>query len=97
MERPKQFARIVSQRIPIYLDKAASLTKAIRLLGEARKRDAELVAFGETWLPGYPAWHDVSPNVALWDHVATAVPGPEILALQILSPTHGALVLVPTF
>ncbi len=24
--------------------------------------------FSETWLPGYPAWLDHSPNAALWDH-----------------------------
>jgi nitrilase len=29
------------------------------------------VAFGETWLPGYPAWLDVCPHVALWEHLPT--------------------------
>ena len=84
----------IAQFAPIYLDKAASLAKAIRLVREAKKRGAELVAFGETWLPGYPAWLDVSPKVALWDHAPTKrvfarlrensvkVPGPEIEALQ---------------
>jgi len=51
------------------------------------------VAFGETWLPGYPAWLDVCPNAALWEHLPTkqvfarlrqnsvTIPGPEITAL----------------
>ncbi|MDQ3252639.1 MAG: carbon-nitrogen hydrolase family protein, partial [Acidobacteriota bacterium] len=26
---------------------------------------------GETWLPGYPAWLDHSPHVALWNHEPT--------------------------
>jgi len=42
-----------------------------QIIQDAKKRGAELVAFGETWLPGYPAWLDVSPNIALWEHPAT--------------------------
>lgn len=91
---PRCFRVAIAQFAPVYLDKAASLTKAIRLLREAKKRGAQLVAFGETWLPGYPAWLDVSPKIALWDHAPTkqvfarlrensvTVPGPEIEALQ---------------
>jgi nitrilase len=35
---------------------------------EAASGGASLVAFPETWLPGYPAWLDVCRDVALWDH-----------------------------
>ena len=38
------------------------------LVREAARSGASLVAFPETWLPGYPAWLDVSRDVALWDH-----------------------------
>src|SRR5688572_1319057 len=38
------------------------------LVREASRSGAALVAFPETWLPGYPAWLDVSRDVALWDH-----------------------------
>ena len=34
----------------------------------ARRSGAQLVVFPETWIPGYPAWLDVSRDVALWDH-----------------------------
>ena len=34
----------------------------------ARRAGAQLVVFPETWIPGYPAWLDVSRDVALWDH-----------------------------
>ncbi|HTE44208.1 MAG TPA: carbon-nitrogen hydrolase family protein [Gemmatimonadaceae bacterium] len=37
-------------------------TRAAALTG------AKLVVFPETWLPGYPAWLDVSRDVALWNH-----------------------------
>lgn len=35
---------------------------------EARALGAELVVFPETWIPGYPAWLDVTRDAALWDH-----------------------------
>ena len=50
-------------------------------------------AFGETWLPGYPAWLDVCPGAALWENAAAkdifaklrnnsiTVPGEEVNAL----------------
>jgi predicted amidohydrolase len=49
----------IAQSAPVYLEKRASLAKALDLIQEAAKREAQLVAFGETWLPGYPAWLDV--------------------------------------
>src|ERR1700735_3717288 len=89
----RDFRVAIAQFAPVYLDKAASVLRAIRIIQDAKKRGAELVAFGETWLPGYPVWLDVCPNVALWEHPATkqvfarlrqnsvTVPGPEIGAL----------------
>jgi len=56
----------IAQSAPVYLDKRASLRKALDLIQQAAKQDARLVAFGETWLPGYPAWLDVCPGAALW-------------------------------
>src|SRR5574338_103518 len=35
---------------------------------EAASAGAALVAFPETWLPGYPAWLDVCRDAGLWDH-----------------------------
>src|SRR5271154_5759056 len=58
----------IAQSAPVYLDKRASLTKALDLVERAAKQGARLVAFGETWLPGYPAWLDVCPGAALWQN-----------------------------
>ena len=87
------FKVAIAQFAPVYLNKAASLALAIQIVQDAKKRGAELVVFGETWLPGYPAWLDVCPNVALWEHLPTkqvfarlrqnsvTIPGPEVAAL----------------
>lgn len=60
---------------------------------EARAAGASLVAFPETWIPGYPAWLDLCRDAALWDHGpakavyarmaagSVAVPGPAFDAL----------------
>ena len=66
----KQVRVAIAQSIPVYLDIQASLVKALDLIQQAAKRDAQLVAFGETWLPGYPAWLDVCPGAALWENAS---------------------------
>jgi len=83
----------IAQSAPVYLDKRASLAKALHLIQLAAKTGAQLVAFGETWLPGYPAWLDVCPGAALWENAAAkdifaklrnnsiTVPGEEVNAL----------------
>ena len=56
------------QAAPVYLNLKASLDKALHLIGDAAAQGAKLIAFPETWLPGYPAWLDCCRDVALWDY-----------------------------
>jgi nitrilase len=56
------------QAANVYLDLQASLEKALRLIKEAAAQGAKLIAFPETWLPGYPAWLDCCRDVGLWDY-----------------------------
>ena len=41
---------------PVFLDLDASIDKAVSLIEDAARAGAELVAFPETYLPGYP-WY----------------------------------------
>jgi predicted amidohydrolase len=78
----KQVRVAIAQSAPVYLDKHASLAKALDLIRQAAKRGAHLIAFGETWLPGYPAWLDVCPaksskgghqGASLWNALAVRI------------------------
>jgi nitrilase len=83
----------IAQSAPVFMDKRASLAKALQLIQEAARREAQLVVFGETWLAGYPAWLDVCASAALWENPAAktvfarlrsnsiTVPGEEVNAL----------------
>ncbi|MBD0320463.1 MAG: carbon-nitrogen hydrolase family protein [Gemmatimonadetes bacterium] len=74
-------------------DLETGLRRTAELAREAAERGARLVAFPETWLPGYPVWLDVCRDAALWDHGPTkavfarmardsvAIPGPAARAL----------------
>ncbi|MDQ3062097.1 MAG: carbon-nitrogen hydrolase family protein, partial [Acidobacteriota bacterium] len=61
----------IVQASPVFMNLGASLAKAVALIEQATSDDAKLVAFGETWLAGYPAWLDYCPNAALWNHEPT--------------------------
>jgi len=61
----------IVQAAPVYLDLEASVQACVHWIDRAANEGAKLVAFGETWLPGYPAWLDHCPGAALWNHEAT--------------------------
>jgi nitrilase len=62
------FRAAVVQHAPVFLNLEASLEKARTLIEEAADHGAKVIAFPETWLPGYPVWLDSSPKAALWGY-----------------------------
>lgn len=67
---------------------------------------ARLIAFGKTFLGGYPIWMDEAPGAALWDHpgakalhailLRQAIVGPDqrLSPIQALCDKAGAVVIV---
>lgn len=91
----------VVQHPPVFLNLEASLERAEKLVAEAAAGGAELVAFPETWLPGYPVWLDEAPAVAIWNHPGAralyqllaeqslVLPGPHLDRLRALAGQNG--------
>lgn len=81
-------AAIVQAEVAATAEEGLELTHQKAL--EAASSGAELIVFPETWIPGYPAWLDLSRDAALWDHApvkavfariarnSVAIPGPAL-------------------
>jgi nitrilase len=85
------------QAAPALLDLPASLERLEQWARRAGREGARVIAFPETWLTGYPAWLDESPEAALWAHAgakavfqrlvenSVTVPGPAVERLAALA------------
>src|SRR6202795_2677662 len=51
-----KFKAAVVQAAPVWLDLEGTVAKTITYIEEAAREGAKLIAFPETWIPGYP-WH----------------------------------------
>ncbi|MGW1787318.1 nitrilase-related carbon-nitrogen hydrolase, partial [Streptomyces sp. NPDC002143] len=53
---PSAYRVAAVQAEPVWLDADATVEKTIGLIEDAAAQDVALVAFPETWIPGYPAF-----------------------------------------
>ena len=72
------------QATPVFLDRQATVDKVCALVAEAADGGAELIVFGESFVPAYPdwvwrtpAWRD-GPFVKRLYANAVSVPGPDL-------------------
>lgn len=66
---PGRTVRVAAaQASPVLLDLDGTLARLDQWTARAAAAGARLVAFPESWIPGYPVWLDLSPGAALWGH-----------------------------
>lgn len=88
------------QAAPVFMDRDATIDKIDELTGQAARDGAELVVFGESFLPGFPIWGGVLPpidqhdlNRQLYDN-SIDVPGPHAEQLGRIAARHGVVLSV---
>jgi aliphatic nitrilase len=94
------FKAAAVQATPAWLDLDATTDKTIDLIGEAARNGADLVAFAETWIPGYPyhawlgsqAW--AMQYVQAYAENSLAVDGPQAQRIRDAAARHGVHVVL---
>lgn len=93
-----KFTAAAAHVAPVFLDSAATVSKACDLIGEAARHGAELVVFPEAYVPGFPVWAAVRApihNHALFVKLAEnglVLPGPELTRLCEAARRNGVFV-----
>ncbi|HEU0192220.1 MAG TPA: carbon-nitrogen hydrolase family protein [Mycobacterium sp.] len=88
------------QAAPVFLDLPATLDKLEGLVADAAAGGAQLVVFGESFLPGFPVWNGVLAPIdqhGFHERLAGAsivVPGPETDRLAAIAREHGVVLSV---
>jgi predicted amidohydrolase len=82
-----EFTLAAVQAAPVFLNRDASAEKACGLIDEAARKGANLVAFSETFLPGYPFFIGAATTALYWKAAAEYIAN----AVEIPSPTTDKL------
>jgi aliphatic nitrilase len=82
-----KFKACAAHVAPVFLDAAATIEKACSLIIEAASNGAGLIAFPESYVPGFPVWASIQAPIKNHDFFkrlaanSIAVPGPEVTQL----------------
>ncbi|NUL03026.1 carbon-nitrogen hydrolase family protein [Streptomyces lunaelactis] len=93
------FKAAVVQAEPVWLDADATIDKSIALIEEASRPGAQLIAFGETFIPGYPWWLWLDSPAAgfgffgRYHENSLTLDGPRFRLLLDAARTHGISVM----
>ena len=67
----KTLTAAIVQAAPIPLAIGHGIDQLVKHVEGAAKNGADIIAFGETFLGGYPLWLDEASDAAMWDHPGT--------------------------
>src|SRR5262245_20799756 len=97
VEYPK--VKVCSAHVaPVFLDAPATVAKAVALIAEAANAGARLIAFPESFVPGFPVWAAVQAPIRNHDYFkrfaanSIEVPGPEVEQLRDAAREHAIVV-----
>jgi len=82
----------------VFLDAAACADKAVHLIGKAATAGAQLVAFPESFIPGFPVWAALHAPIrtheafAAFAAASILADGPEIVRVRQAAARHGVFV-----
>lgn len=81
------------QAAPVFLDRKGTIEKVLAAMQTAATGGAELVAFPESYVPGYPRWVDIT-DVAAWEAADQQAAFSRYLdnAVDVASPEFGEVV-----
>lgn len=94
------FRAAAVQTAPVFLDAEATVDKVVDLIGEAASNGAQLVAFPEVFVAGYPYWNWIGDPVkgSAWFEKlvrsAIEIPGPEIAKIAQAAARHRSHVVI---
>jgi aliphatic nitrilase len=83
---------------PVFLDAQATVAKAVSIIAEAAAAGARLIAFPESFVPGFPLWAPVQAPIRNHDYFrrmaanSIEVPGPEVEQLSAAAREHAIVV-----
>ena len=93
-----KFKACAAHVAPVFLDAAATVEKACALIAESARAGAQLVAFPESFIPGFPLWAAVQAPIKGHDYFkrlaanSIEVPGPEVQRLCEAAREHAIMV-----
>ncbi|HTT06827.1 MAG TPA: carbon-nitrogen hydrolase family protein [Steroidobacteraceae bacterium] len=95
-----RFRAAAVQAAPVFLDRDATIVRLEQWVGKAKDSGADLVVFGESYIPGFPLWNMLHAPIdqhvfyrRLFDN-ALAVPGPQVEQLGEIARRHGVVLSV---
>jgi len=99
----EKYLAAVVQAAPVFLNRQATVDKACKLIREAGRKGAKLIAFPEAWIPTFPHWPRALPKgerdlsrdawVKLYQE-SVEIPGPDTRALGEAAAEVGSFVVM---